>query len=65
MCLAFVLHNIITCIISLQSFKRHGKQVKAPKEAQYWSDITADMMLDEEKQGDVYIRHPPSYRSST
>lgn len=23
------------------------------------------MMSDEEKQGDVYIRHPPSYRSST
>ena len=39
--------------------------MRGPKEAQYWSDITADMMSDEEKQSDVYIRHPPLYRSST
>lgn len=30
----------------------------------YWSDITPDMMSEEEKVGDTYVRHPPSYRSS-
>lgn len=33
------------------------------KEASYWCDVTAEMMSDEEKVGDSYVRHPPSYRS--
>lgn len=33
------------------------------KEQSYWKDVTADMMSDEERVGDIYVRHPPSYRS--
>ena len=33
------------------------------KESSYWKDVTADMMSDEERVGDIYLRHPPSYRS--
>lgn len=49
----------------LRCFECCGKQVKGTKKAQYWSDITAEMKSDEEKQGDVYILHPPSYQSSS
>lgn len=37
--------------------------MKAGREAERWKDITADMMSDEEKRGDVYVRHRPDYRS--
>ena len=33
------------------------------REASFWADVTADMMSDEEKVEDKYIRHPPDYRS--
>ena len=33
------------------------------REKKYWSDVTAEMMSDEEKDGDTYVRHPPAYRS--
>ena len=33
------------------------------KEQFHWKDVTADMMSDEERVGDIYVRHPPSYRS--
>ena len=35
------------------------------KEGELWADVTPDMMSEEEKDGDVYIRHQPSYRSNT
>ena len=33
------------------------------KEQSYWKDVTADMMSDKERMSDIYLRHPPSYRS--
>ena len=42
-------------MFAMQCFKRRGKEVKGGKEAQYWQDITADMMSDEEKQGEVCL----------
>ena len=32
---------------------RHGK------EQSHWKDVTADMMSDEERVGDIYVRHLP------
>ena len=32
------------------------------KEGELWADVTPDMMSEEEKDGDVYIRHQPSPR---
>ena len=37
--------------------------MKAGREAEKWRDVTAEMMSDEEKRGDVYVRHRPDYRS--
>ena len=37
--------------------------VKGSKEAKYWSDITPEMMSDEDRVEDKYVRHPPSFRS--
>jgi len=37
--------------------------VRKGKETKFWADITADMMSEEEQVGDVYVRHPPHYRS--
>lgn len=37
--------------------------LKGSKEEQYWKDFTPDMMSEEERVGDKYVRHPPSYRS--
>ena len=54
------------CSISIplcaQSYER-SKAIKGIKEAKYWSDISADMMSEEEKVDDQYVRHPPLYRS--
>lgn len=49
----------------MQSYERRGKVVKAGKETSLWAEITPDLMSEEEKEGDVYIRHPPSYRSDS
>lgn len=49
----------------MQTFARRSKFVKKGKEAKFWKDITIDMMSDEEKQDNVYVRHPPSYHSDT
>lgn len=46
-----------------QIYERRAKQVR-DREQDYWKDVTPDMMSDEEKQGDVFIRHQPSYRST-
>ena len=37
--------------------------MKAGREAERWKDVTAEMMSDEEKREDVYVRHRPDYRS--
>ena len=37
--------------------------VRQGKETKFWADVTADMMSEEERVGDVYVRHPPHYRS--
>ena len=37
--------------------------MKKGKEFKSWESITADMMSDEEKRGDTYVRHQPDYRS--
>ena len=39
--------------------------VKEGKESELWADVTPNMMSEEEKDGDFYIRHQPSYRSNT
>ena len=31
----------------------------------YWNDITPDMMSEEDRVEDKYIRHPPCYRSGS
>lgn len=33
------------------------------KEVSLWADLTPEMMSDEEVDGDVYVRHQPSYHS--
>ena len=33
------------------------------KEKTHWKDVTADMMSEEEPDGDEFIRHCPSWRS--
>ena len=38
---------------------------KRGKEADLWAQVQPDMMSDEELVGDVYVRHPPSYRSAS
>ena len=52
-------------MIFMQSYERRSKAIKktSEKEKKYWADVTADMMSDEEKMGDSYVRHPPDYRS--
>ena len=37
--------------------------IRSDREAKLWEDITPDMMSEEEKCDDTYVRHPPSYRS--
>ena len=50
--------KISVAIEALSSYKSFIR-----KERKYWGEVTPDMMSDEEKVGDKYIRHPPSYRS--
>ena len=37
---------------------------KGGKETNLWAQVTPEMMSDEESDGNVYIRHQPSYRSN-
>ena len=37
--------------------------MRVSKESSYWKDITAEMMSDKERVGDIYLRHRPSYHS--
>lgn len=36
---------------------------KSGKETNLWAEVTPEMMSDEELEGNVYVRHQPSYRS--
>lgn len=47
----------------LQSYERRCKAVRGAKERKYWNDVTVDMMSDEERAGEKWVRHRPSYRS--
>ena len=40
-----------------------GKVTKEGNEANLWADVTPEMMSDEELDGNICIRHQPSYRS--
>ena len=57
--------EVVSYVLPLQSYERQSRAIKATseKEKKYWSYVTPDMMSDEEKDGNTYIRHPPSYRS--
>ena len=46
----------------MQAYERRSSVVRPGKEADYWKDVTPDMMSDEEEVDDVYVRHSPSYR---
>ena len=46
----------------MQIYERRAKSVKS-REMALWKQITADMMSDEEKRGDTFVRRQPSYRS--
>jgi hypothetical protein len=48
----------------LQIYERRAKAVRA-NELSYWQQLTPDMMSDEEKSGEVFVRHQPSYRSDS
>ena len=50
--------------ICVQVYERRSQVVK-PKEAKNWKFITPEMMSEEEEDGDSFIRHRPSWRSST
>ena len=39
--------------------------MKEGREASLWGDVTPDMMSEEEKDGEVYVRHAPAYRSNS
>ena len=36
---------------------------KAGREVELWADVYPEMMSDEEKEGEEYVRHQPMYRS--
>ena len=51
---------LLSCI---QSYERRSKVLRGDRERKFWSDVTPEMMSDEERVADKWIRHPPSYRS--
>ena len=46
-----------------QSYEQRGKVVKDGKEAELWSEVSPEMMSDEEREGEGYVHHQPHYRS--
>ena len=46
-----------------QSYECRGRVVKDGKEAQLWSEVSPEMMSDEEREGEGYVCHQPHYRS--
>ena len=51
------------CTNALQAFERRARFVRAGREADKWKSVTPDMMSEEEKREDFYVRHQPEYRS--
>ena len=39
--------------------------VKEGRKAELWADVTSEMTSEEEKVGEMYVRHPTSYRSQS
>ena len=39
--------------------------MKEGRESVLWADVTPEMMSDEERDEEIYVRHPPSYRSKS
>ncbi len=46
--------------ISLQSYERQGKAVREGQKRELWSDVTPDMMSDEEQEQDEKTFTPSS-----
>ena len=46
-----------------QSYERRSKFVKKGKETKLWEFVTPDLMPDEEKRDETYVRHQPEYQS--
>lgn len=55
------IHTSNRLLLSTQSYERRGKMVKEGREASLWAEVTPDMMSKEEQDGEVYVRHAPSY----
>ena len=55
--------NVISISLKLQAYERRSRVVKGPKEERHWKEVTPEMTSDEERVGDKYVRHPPSFRS--
>ena len=62
---SFITYLEILLSVPTQSYERRGKVVKEGKETSLWLDVKPEMMSEEEKDGEVYIRHAPSYRSDS
>ena len=50
-------------IILLRSYERKSKVLRGDHEKKYWSDVTPEMMSEEERVGDRWLQHLRSYRS--
>ena len=49
--------------LKVQACERRSQVVKGPKEERNWKEVTPEMKSDEERVGDKYVCHPPSFRS--
>ena len=47
--------------IWLQSYERRSKAIRGQKEQKYWGAVTVEMISDEEREGEKWIRHRPLY----
>ena len=55
--------SLASISLKLHAYERKSRVVKVPKEERHWKEVTPEMMSDEERVGDKYVRHPPSFRS--
>ena len=46
-------------------FMRDDRKWRMPKKKKLWQDVTPDMTSDEEKIGEKYVHHQPSYHSDS
>lgn len=56
--------QVVSYVLPLQSYERQSRAIKSTseKEKKYWSDVTRDMMSDEEKDGNIHS--PPLFLQS-